>query len=383
MNLTTIESKFIERFSSKPQCFYKAPGRINLIGEHTDYNEGFVLPAAIDKEIVFAISPNHSDRVRLFTYDFNDYFEFSLQIVKKSSVSWVNYILGVIAQFQKNGYALSGFDCVYGGDVPSGAGLSSSAAVECGLAFALNDLFSFGIDKMTLAKMAQKAEHEFVGVFCGIMDQFASIFGREGYVVRLDCRSLEYVYFPFDMSEYKIVLCDTQVKHSLASSEYNTRRYECEQGVLLLQKHYPFIQSLRDVSIEILEKHKEELSTNVFKRCLYVVKENMRVLQACQALEKGDLKSFGQLMYASHEGLSKDYQVSCKELDFLVEKAQQRSEVIGSRMMGGGFGGCTINLVKKESVDSFVEAMSQMYQRELGKTLKTYITTIQDGAKRL
>jgi len=380
MDINIIEAKFKERFNTQP-TLYKAPGRVNLIGEHTDYNEGFVLPAAIDKEIIFAVAPNQTDNVRLFTHDFNDYFEFSLQLVKKSSVTWANYILGVVAQFQKAGYAVQGFDCVYGGDVPSGAGLSSSAAVECGVATAINDMFAFGIDKFTLTKMAQKAEHEYAGVMCGIMDQFASMFGKANHVVRLDCRSLDYQYFPFDMSDYKIVLCDTQVKHSLASSEYNTRRAECEEGVAILQKYYPEVSSLRSVTVEMLKKHQAEFREVVYKRCLYVVKENNRVIQACNHLEKGNLKAFGELMYASHEGLSNDYEVSCKELDLLVEQAQKHPEVIGARMMGGGFGGCTINLVKADAVENFVTAMTQTYQTQLGKTMKAYITIIQDGAK--
>jgi galactokinase len=381
MNATPIKAKFEILFKGLTPQLYCAPGRVNLIGEHTDYNEGFVLPAAIDKDIVFAIAINGTEIISLYSYDLNEVFEINVNEVSKTKVQWANYLLGVVAQFQKAGHQLTGFSCVFGGDVPSGAGLSSSAAVECGLAFALNDLFALKVEKFTLTKMAQKAEHEYAGVMCGIMDQFASMFGKENHVVRLDCRSLDYEYFPFDMSDYKIVLCDTNVKHSLASSEYNNRRAECEAGVSLLQKYYPDIKSLRDVTVEILEKHKAEFNPTTYKRCLYVVNENNRVEEGCHLLKKGDLAAFGRLMYASHEGLQHDYAVSCKELDFLVDKTRNMSEVLGARMMGGGFGGCTINLVKVSEVDKFVDKMTESYKTELGLTLKTYITSIKNGAR--
>lgn len=377
-----IITKFKELYGQEPLLF-RSPGRVNLIGEHTDYNDGFVLPAAIDKEIHFAIAPNQTETIRLYSIDMQEQATYSLQTIKRTENSWANYLLGVVAQFQESNYKLNGFDLVFGGNVPIGAGLSSSAAVECGLAFALNHIFGFGLDRFTLAKMAQKAEHEFAGVRCGIMDQFASLFGKKEHVVKLDCRSLEYEYFHFDMSHYRIVLCDTQVKHSLASSEYNTRRMECETGVATLQKHYPGITSLRDVTIEMIEKHQQELDPVVFRRCMYVVQENIRVEEACQALQNGDLKLFGEKMYASHAGLQHDYEVSCPELDFLVTEAKKQETVLGARMMGGGFGGCTINIVSIAALDDFTRHMSEAYQKQFNMQLKTYITEIVDGSSQL
>lgn len=374
-----IVNKFKQLYSSEP-VVVRSPGRVNLIGEHTDYNNGFVLPAAVNKEIYFAIAPNGTNTMRAYAFDLQEQAEFDLNGVKPQEINWANYLLGVVAQFQKAGHAVKGFDVVFGGNIPMGAGMSSSAAVECGLAYALNYLFAYNIEKFALVKMAQKAEHEFAGVMCGIMDQFASMFGKHNHVVKLDCRSLEYQYYPFNIEDYRIVLCDTQVKHSLASSEYNTRRKECETGVVLLQKHYLQVQSLRDVSLEMLERHQSEFDPVVYRRCKYVVEENLRVETACADLERGDLEAFGQKMYASHQGLQHDYEVSCPELDFLADAAKQSGAALGSRMMGGGFGGCTINLVKLEKLDDFTTQMSEAYQQQFGITLKTYIAQIVDGS---
>lgn len=373
-----IIQKFKEKFNTEPSVF-RSPGRVNLIGEHTDYNDGFVLPAAIDKQLIFAIAPNQINKCRIYSYDLDEHAEFSLDDVKPSDKDWLNYLLGVIAQFQKASLPLKSFDVVYGGNIPIGAGVSSSAAVECGLAYSLNEIFSLNVEKFTLAKMAQKAEHEYAHVMCGIMDQFANLFGKKNHVVRLDCRSLEYEYYNFDISAYRVILCDTAVKHSLASSEYNTRRKECEEGVRILQNYSPGIKSLRDVSIELLEGHKDELSEKVYKRCSYVVNEIRRVQEACEDLQNGDLIAFGQKMFETHHGLQHDYEVSCDELDFLADEAKKNSSVIGARMMGGGFGGCTINLVKLESVDSFITEMSSAYKKKFNIDLKTYITEIVDG----
>lgn len=358
----------------------RSPGRVNLIGEHTDYNNGFVLPAAVNKEIYFAIAPNGTDNMRVYAFDLQEQATFDLNQVARQKIGWANYLLGVVAQFQKAGHAVKGFNLVFGGNVPMGAGMSSSAAVECGLAYALNYLFAFNIEKFTLVKMAQKAEHEFAGVMCGIMDQFASMFGKHNHVVKLDCRSLEYQYYPFNIEDYRIVLCDTQVKHSLASSEYNTRRKECETGVAILQKHYLQVKSLRDVTLEMLTRHQHEFDPVVYKRCRYVVEENLRVEEACSDLEQGNLEAFGQKMYASHQGLQHDYEVSCPELDFLADAAKQSGAALGARMMGGGFGGCTINLVKLERLDDFTARMSEAYQKHFGITLKTYVAQIVDGS---
>jgi galactokinase len=268
---------------------------------------------------------------------------------------------------------------VFGGNIPIGAGLSSSAAVECGLAFGLDHLFGFGVEKLELVKVAQKAEHTYAGVLCGIMDQFANMFGKKEHVVQLDCRSLDYAYYPFRMADYRIVLLDTQVKHSLASSAYNTRRQECETGVALLQQHHPEVHSLRDVTLDMLDTHEATFDPVVYKRCRYVVEENLRVVEACQDLENGDLEAFGQKMYGSHAGLQHQYEVSCPELDFLVAQAKGESAVVGGRMMGGGFGGCTINLVAKAGVDAFIEKMAGAYKVQFNIDLKAYVTEIVDG----
>ncbi len=337
------------------------------------------MPAAIDKEIYFAVGLNGSSTARLYSYDLNEAYETELADVQRDETMWANYLKGVVAQFQKRGLTVPGFDCVFGGNVPIGAGLSSSAAVECGLAFALNHLLGTNLDRMELAHMAQKAEHEFAGVKSGLMDQFASLFGQPGQVMLLDCRSLDYEYLPFDTTACGIVLCNTGVKHSLASSEYNLRRQECEQGVAILQKHYPEVQSLRDATLPQLNAHREELGDVVYRRCMYVVQENFRVEAARQHLNDGDLDAFGREMYASHAGLRDDYEVSCRELDVLVQIAKAQPGVYGARMMGGGFGGCTINLVAVEHIESFVRQATEEYQRYLGIPLETYQTTITGG----
>jgi galactokinase len=375
-----IESKFIKLFDKKP-LIIRSPGRVNLIGEHTDYNEGFVLPAAIDKSIIFAIAQRTDKKCKLFAEDLDAYFEFDLDNVQKSHKSWPNYLLGVVDQLQKRGYKLNGFDCVFGGDIPIGAGLSSSAAIEAGLAFALNSIYDLKIDKLELVKMAQRAEHEFAGVRCGIMDQFINIFGKADKVLKLDCRSLEYEYFPFEMKDVKIVLLDTHVKHSLASGEYNIRRSQCEKGVSIIQKYNPSVKSLRDVSLELLTEHKTEFDPVVFRRCHYVIKENERLIKGCEDLKKNDLVSFGKRMYQSHEGLRDEYEVSCNELDVLVEIAGKESAVLGSRMMGGGFGGCTINLVKQNRLDDFIGTAKEEYLKKIGTELKVYITSIKGGTE--
>ena len=374
----SIATAFQRHFGYAP-LLVRAPGRVNLIGEHTDYNGGFVLPAAIDKEIYFAVGLNDRAEARLCSYDKDDHYTVPMDQVAPSQHLWANYLLGVVAQFQKRGLVVPGFDCVFGGNIPIGAGMSSSAAVECGLAFALNELLHANLDRMTLAHMGQAAEHEYAGVMSGLMDQFASLFGRAGHVVRLDCRSLDYEYLPFNTDAYHLVLCNSGVKHSLASSEYNTRRRECEQGVAVLQRYYPEVQSLRDATAAQLDRHREELGEVVYRRCLYVVQENRRVEKTCQALLAGDMTTVGEQMYASHAGLRDQYEVSCKELDVLVQIAKTAPGVLGARMMGGGFGGCTINLVAVEHVAAFVQQATAEYARILNLPLETYITTIVAG----
>ncbi|MBJ6108043.1 galactokinase [Hymenobacter sp. BT523] len=374
-----VAADFQQHFGYAP-LLVRAPGRVNLIGEHTDYNGGFVLPAAVDKEAVFAVGLNQGPQIRLVAHDLNETLELANAAeISPSDTHWANYLLGVAAQFQQRGVNVPGFDCVFAGTVPLGAGMSSSAAIECGLAFALNHLLKAGFEKMELARIAQLAEHTYAGVMCGIMDQFASLFGRDAHVVRLDCRSLQYEYFPFDTRACRIVLCNSGVKHSLASSEYNTRRQECERGVSVLQQKHPEVSTLRDATMEMLDAHRSELGGTVYRRCAYVVQENARVEAACRHLLAGDMAAFGQEMYGSHAGLRDDYEVSCAELDVLVEAAQAAPGVFGARMMGGGFGGCTINLVAPDKVDEFIASVSKAYQEKFGLKLETYQTTIVDG----
>ncbi len=376
--LKKIREKFVQSFSSKPKLF-RSPGRVNLIGEHTDYNEGFVLPAAIDKCINIAIAENGTSRCKLISEDLNDSHEFDIKNFLRSEKSWANYLMGVVDQFKKEGISIGGFDCVFGGNIPIGAGLSSSAAIEAGLAFALNEIFKLNIDKLKLVKMAQKAENEFVGVRCGIMDQFINIFGEDGKALRIDCRSLDFDYYPFDDKDIRIVLCDTKVHHTLASSEYNVRRSQCEEGVRQLKKFDESIQSLRDVSLDFLRSHKKSLDEIVYKRCEFVIEENVRLLDACVNLQNQDLKSFGEKMYKSHFGLRDKYEVSCAELDFLVELASDFDGIYGSRMMGGGFGGCTINLIHIDAIDDFMLSVSKEYNKKFGKRPEFYVTQIVGG----
>lgn len=372
-----IRQLFVQRYSKEPLVI-SAPGRVNLIGEHTDYNEGFVLPGAIDKRINVAIALNETDTVNVFAEDFNESFSFSLQGIEPVK-GWTSYILGVTYHIQQKGKKLGGVDVWINGSIPVGGGMSSSAALCSGYGFALNELFGLGFTRLDLAYIGQKTEHTFAGVKVGIMDQFASLHGKKGHVIKLDCRSMEYEYIPFNFPDYKIVMVNSMVSHSLASSEYNVRRQQCEEGVAILKKSFPSIHSLRDVSLEQLEKHVNELPELVYRRCRYVVTEKDRLLKGCGELQKGDLASFGKLMYTTHQGLSKDYEVSCPELDFLANAARQIPEVAGTRMMGGGFGGCTINIVETGSVDTFIKQIQEAYNNQFDKIPEVYITQIEDG----
>jgi galactokinase len=380
--LDILGKKFRDLFNSTP-TFFQAPGRINLIGEHTDYNDGFVLPAAIDKAIYFAVAKNDLNKLRLFSVDYNQYFELPLDHLKKSEVAWANYLIGVAVQFQKRNLSPGGLDCVFSGDIPLGAGLSSSAALECGFAICINNLFNLNVDRSQLIVMAQKAEHDFAGVKCGIMDQFASVFGKNGHVIRLDCRNLDYEYFPLNNDVVDIILCDTKVKHSLASSEYNNRRAECETGVEIIKEKYPDVNSLRDVSPAILKEMKPKMNSSVYTRCHYVIHEIVRVEEACKALANHDFITFGKLMYETHDGLSKEYSVSCKELDVLVDIARQQPDVLGARMMGGGFGGCTINLIKKGGAEKLIDSVLKEYSKQTDLHPEIYRVTIADGAGKI
>lgn len=379
-----IKDDFQHTFGKTPTLVVRAPGRINLIGEHTDYNNGFVLPAAIDKAIYFAIAPRTDRLCKVYAADLEDAFEFSLDQLVKCPKSWANYLIGVASELTTDGYVLpSGFEVAFGGDVPNGAGLSSSAAVESGMGLALSELFGLNVPRLQLALIAQRAEHRFAGLQCGIMDMFASIHGKEHSVIRLDCRDLTFEYFPFDFDNYQIVLCNSGVKHTLADSAYNTRRQECEQGVAILQQFYPEIQSLRDVSLAQVETHQHDFSENVYRRCRYVTGEIERVVEACNDLQRGDLVAFGKKMYETHEGLSNDYEVSCVELDFLVEQTRSKPEVVGARLMGGGFGGCTINIVESDKVATFIEQMEGAYAAHFNRTLVCHRVSITEGVAKL
>ena len=372
-----LRTAFIERFSSNP-VFYASAGRINLIGEHTDYNGGFVFPGAIDKYIMTAININGTDKVRLYSVDMDQYTEFGLREEDKPAEQWACYVFGVCREVIKRGFEVKGFDAVFAGNVPLGAGLSSSAALESCFAYALNDLFNDNkISIFELALIGQSTEHNYCGVNCGIMDQFASVFGKKDCLMRLDCRSLEFKYFPFKPVGYKLVLVNSQVKHELVDSPYNKRRESCERVAKTLG-----VETLRDADMSMLEAAKDQISDEDYKRAVYVIGEKQRVLDVCEALEKGDYETVGQRMYETHHGLSKDYEVSCEELDFLNDVAKECG-VTGSRIMGGGFGGCTINLVKEQLYDSFVQTAKTKFNEKYGIEPIIIDVVISDGAHKV
>lgn len=372
-----IKKIFEEKFGGKGSV-YASAGRINLIGEHTDYNEGFVFPGAIDKVIMAEIRPNGTDKVRVFSIDIDEYAEFGLREEDAPSQSWARYVFGICREILKRGFEVHGFDAVFAGNVPLGAGLSSSAALESCFAFALNDLFNQNkIPQFELALIGQSTEHNYCGVNCGIMDQFASVHGKKGNLMRLDCRSLEFEYFPFDPKGYRLVLVDSRVKHELKDSPYNKRRESCERVASKLG-----LKSLREATMEMLEGIKNDISEEDFKRARFVIGEKQRVLDVCDALNKGDYKEVGKKMYETHHGLSKDYEVSCEELDYLNDIAKEMG-VTGSRIMGGGFGGCTINLVADDLHDKFVSEVVEKFKSKYGHEPKIYDVVISDGARKI
>ncbi|MGL4909312.1 MAG: galactokinase [Bacteroidales bacterium] len=378
-----IHTKFVEKFGNTTGTMYASPGRINLIGEHTDYNGGFVFPGAIDKGMMIEIQPNEKNKICAYSIDLEDYVEFGLQEEEAPKASWARYIFGVCREMIKRGVDVKGFNTAFAGNVPLGAGMSSSAALESVYAFAINDLFANNtIDKFELAKVGQATEHNYCGVKCGIMDQFASVFGKKGHLIRLDCRSLEYEYFPFDPKGYKLVLLNSCVKHELASSAYNDRRQSCENVAATIATKHKEVESLRDASWEMLEEVKAQISQEDYHCAKYVIGEKDRVLEVCAALQKGDYETVGKKMYETHQGLSKDYKVSCQELDYLNDIAKE-SGVTGSRLMGGGFGGCTINLVKDELYDSFLANAKAKFQAKFGKEPLIYNVIIGDGSRQL
>jgi len=378
---TRIQEKYKALFGEEG-VLYASAGRINLIGEHTDYNGGYVFPGAINFGIVAAIKPNGTDKVKVYSLDFDQMAEFGLKEEDKPEQSWARYVFGVCRETLKRGGKVEGFNAVFAGDVPLGAGLSSSAALESTFAFALNDIWKNNIDKFELAKIGQSTEHNYCGVKCGIMDQFASVFGKEGALMRLNCKTGEYKYFPFHPKGYKLVLIDSCVKHELASSAYNKRRESCEKAAAEIRKNHPDVEFLSDAKRLWLDEVRDKITEEDFLRAEYVIGEVQRVLDVCDALERDDYETVGEMMYQTHFGLSRLYEVSCEELDFL-NKLARKMDVTGSRVMGGGFGGCTINLVKDELYDAFIKAATEQFTAKFGHAPKVYNVVISDGARKL
>lgn len=375
---------FQDKFGDQTPEVYTSPGRINLIGEHTDYNGSFVFPGAVDKGMIAAIRLNGTDKIKAYAADLDEWSEFGLNEEDLPAEGWAKYIFGVCREIIKRGGKVEGFDTAFAGDVPLGAGMSSSAALESTFGYALNDMLSLGIDKFELARIGQSTEHNYVGVKCGIMDQFASLFGKAGHLIRLDTKSMEYEYFPFDPEPhgYKLVLLDTLVKHELASSAYNKRRESCETAAAAIAKNHTEIEFLRDASMDMLNEVKDVISAEDYLRAEYVIEETQRVRDVSDALQKDDYETVGQKMYETHHGMSKKYEVSCEELDFLNDVAKENG-VTGSRVMGGGFGGCTINLVKTDLYDSFIADAKSKYKAKYGIEPKVYDVVISDGARKL
>lgn len=377
-SIEVVAAEFKRRFPGRP-LFVVSPGRVNLIGEHTDYNEGFVLPGAVDKAIAFAVGPRADSLCHFVSRDFDQEFRVELDGLHRSPLRWPDYLQGVVDQFLRGGHRIQGFNVVFGGDIPIGAGMSSSAAIEGGLAFALDRLFGLNLGGTALALLAQRAENEFVGVRCGIMDQFINLNGRERKLLKLDCRSLAYDYVPFERPDLRVVVCDTLVRRELASSEYNVRRRQCEAGVAAVRTSAPGVKSLRDVSPDLLETHRADMDPIVYKRCAYVIRENARLLAGCEDLARGDVRAFGEKMSGSHAGLRDEYEVSSPELDLLVEAALKVPGVLGARMMGAGFGGCTINLVEEGAVPEFEARVAAEYEASSGKTPPIHVVRIEAG----
>lgn len=382
LNADSMAGHFTGLFgASEEPLVVRSPGRVNLIGEHTDYNDGFVLPAAIDKAAWVAISGRTDNRVMLFAAEYQAGYNTTLNELIPTSLHWPNYILGVADQLQKSGFPIRGFNLLLAGDIPIGAGLSSSAAVECATLYAINELYDLHLSKAEMAHIAQKAEHEFAGVKCGVMDMFTSLFGKKDQVINLDCRSLFYEYVPLELKEYKILLLNTNVNHRLSSSAYNTRRQQCEQGVDWVKEKRPSVAALRDVTVDMLDKFVFHRDPVIYQRCRYVVDENHRLLQACRDLKKGDIRSLGKRMFETHDGLSQLYEVSCPELDYLVDYVKGNTNVLGARMMGGGFGGCTINIVKDEAIGALVTSLGPDYEKATGLPLSYYIASVENGTE--
>ena len=374
-----VIERFKRHFGHAPELVVRAPGRINLIGEHTDYNAGLVLPAAIDKAVYFAVSPREDTQLDFLALDLDAQYRGDLRQLAPSDAGWPDYLLGTLSELLRKGHRPGGVEVVFGGDLPPGAGLSSSAALETGFLYALNQLFHLGLFKQDVIKIARQAENNFVGTQCGIMDMFAAVMGRADRAICLDCRSLEFDYYPFETQDYALVLCDTGVRRRLGDSAYNKRRAECETGVALLQEYFPGIESLRDTPPELIRAERELLPDPVYQRCLYVAEEIARVEMACADLETGDWRALGARLYESHAGLRDLYAVSCPELDFLVAQTLDMPEVAGARMMGAGFGGCTLNLIQTEAVGDCIHKLGLAYRKAFDRELKTHTVQLSEG----
>lgn len=372
------KNSLFEKF--KTEVKVASPGRINLIGEHTDYNKGYVMPTAIDKKIFFDFKKNESNEIcNIYSLTFDSYFEFNIHSFSKSEDSWKNYLLGVIDEIQKLGRKIKGFDCIIESELPIGAGISSSAALECGFAGGLNQLFNLNLSKQDIVELSQRAENNFVGSNCGIMDQFASVMSKKDHIILLDCKSLDTEFIPADFKNCKLLLLNTNVSHSIADSEYNTRRAECETAVRKIQHKYPEATSLREVNFFMLEEFKSQLPKKTYQRSVYVLRENDRVERAAEAMKSGKLKEFGELMYQSHAGLQHNYEVSCPELDFMVEYSRDKDFIYGSRMMGGGFGGCTINLIETDKIKAYSEEISKAYFKKFNRKMDVISVSAGEG----
>lgn len=373
-----IAKEFLENFKEESILIF-SPGRINIIGEHTDYNDGFVFPAAVDKGIIAAISKSAANKSVAIASDLKERFEFSLdKVASLKGGNWRNYILGVVGEIQKKGIEVGNFNVVFGGDIPNGSGMSSSAALENSIVFGLNELFDLGLTKEDMIFISQKAEHNYVGVNCGIMDQYASMFGQKNKALLLDCRTTVAIPFEIDFEDYELLLINTNVKHSLADSAYNNRRAVCENAASLLN-----IKALRDVTEEDLLTIKSQISEEDYQKALFVIQENNRAQEASKAMTANDIEKLGELVFGSHNGLQNQYNVSCDELDFLVQLAKENDDVIGARMMGGGFGGCTINIVKKGRAAAFIEKVAPLYIEKFNKECSPYSVNISEGTHKI
>jgi galactokinase len=374
-----LSAFFEKEFGETPMCF-RSPGRINLIGEHTDYNQGFVLPSGIDLFCQIAIKASNTKQFTFHAIDLEEQVVFEEGQVFEPKNFWANYVLGVKHALNKRGFTIPPFNLVVKSDIPIGAGLSSSAALESVVAFGLNEVFSLGLSKMDLTWIAKESENDFIGLQCGIMDMFASIHAKENNAMLLDCKTLEFEYVPLDLGENKILLFDTQVKHELASSEYNTRRLECLQAVDVLKTNHANIESLRDVNLQTLNDIENQLTDKIFNRAKHVVTENDRLHAFSKAISSNNWSLAGRLLYASHDSLKNDYGVSCPELDLLVDAVKNIEGVWGARMMGGGFGGCTLNLVRNEKIDEIIKEVNRLYFTAFGIVPKYYIASTSNGA---